>query len=92
MAEFRSKFDIMKLFDIVKNSHFKISKNKANVIESFYSVIYMLTGQYLSKSHDNKHYCDLIYKLIQKYSKRKKNKEKFLEIEEDLLQRQEVNL
>ena len=30
--------------------------------------------------------------LIQKYSKRKKNKEKFLEIEEDWLQRQEVNL
>ena len=56
-------------------------------MESFYSVIYMLTGQYLSKSHNNKHYCDLIYKLIKKYSKRKKNKEKFLEIEEDWLQR-----
>ena len=38
------------------------------------------------------YYCDLIYKLIKKYSKRKNNEEKYLEIEEDWLQRQEVNL
>ena len=78
----------MNLIDIVNNSHFKKSKKKADVMDSFYSVIYMLTGQSLSKSDHNKHYGDLIYKLIQIYTKRKKNKE----IDEEWLQRQRVNL
>ena len=57
-------------------------------MDSFYSVIYMLTGQSLSKSDYNKHYGDLIYKLFQRYTRRKKNKD----IEEEWLQRQKVNL
>ena len=78
----------MNLFDFVKNSHFKKSRIKADVMDCFYSVIHMLTGQSLSKSDYSKHYGDLIYKLIQRYTKRKKNKE----IEEEWLQRQRVNL
>ena len=57
-------------------------------MDSFYSVIYILTGQSLSKSDYNKHYGDLIYKLFQRYTRRKKNKD----IEEEWLQRQKVNL
>ena len=51
-------------------------------MDSFYSVIYILSGQSLSKSDYNKHYGDLIYKLFQRYTRRKKNKE----IEKEWLQ------
>ena len=75
----------MRLYDIVKKSTFQMSRNKHDVRESFYLVISKLTGQYLSKSDNDKHYCDLVYKLIKKYMKRKVNKEKFLRMEREWL-------
>lgn len=42
------KFYIMKLYNIVKESSFRISRKKRDMLESFYSVIHMLTGQYLT--------------------------------------------
>ena len=61
-------------------------------MNSFYFVMNKLTGQNLSKSVNEKDYCLIMYKLIQKYIKRKVNKMKFLKLEEVLLERQEVNL
>ena len=52
----------------------------------------MLTGQYVSQSNRDKKYCDLIYKLVQKYIKRKFNKDKFLKLEQAWLETQEVNV
>ena len=57
----------MKLLDIVNDSSFILSRNKREVIESLESVIYKITGQYLSKSKHEKSNCAIIYKLIQKY-------------------------
>ena len=82
----------MKLYDIVKQSTFKISRNQSDVIESFYSVISMLTGQYVSQSNSDKKYCDLIYKLVQKYIKRKFNKDNFLKLEQAWLETQKLNV
>ena len=87
-----SKFYIMKLYNIVKESSFRISRKKRDMLESFYSVIQMLTGQYFNNSNITKHHSDLLYKLINKYLKRKVNKEKFLEVEREWLERQEVNI
>ena len=82
----------MKLYDIVKDSTFKISRNKRDVIKCLYSVIWKLTGKYLSTTNYDKYNCDLMYKLVQKYSQRKVNKDKFLEVEQEWLHNQEVNI
>ena len=83
---------MMKLLDIVKDSSFIITRNRREVMNSFYFVMNKLTGQNLSKSVNEKYYCSIMYKLIQKYIKRKVNKIKFLKLEEVWLERQEVNL
>ena len=82
----------MKLLDIVNNSSFILSRNKREVTESLESVIYKITGQYLSKSKHEKSNCAVIYKLIQKYIKRKVNKEKFVKLEREWLANEEVNI
>ena len=72
----------MKLYDIVKHPSFKLSRNKSEVIRSLHTVIDNITGQSLSETRNAKQYRLLIYKLVDKYNKRKVNKEKFMKLEQ----------